>query len=103
MGQASFRLDSVSPGEKGDQAGSGVRERGRDWQGDEAAGTFRMVGEDQEVDTGCACPRPKDGDALGVAPKVGDVLTEPAQGLDLVQEAIVAFRSLVPGAEETCR
>lgn len=60
-----------------------------------------MVGEDQKVDAGGPCPRPKDGDTLGVAPKVGNVFTEPAQGLDLVQEPIVAFCSLVPGAEKT--
>lgn len=62
-----------------------------------------MVGEDQKVDTGGPCPRPKDGDALGVAPKVGNVFTEPAQGLDLVQESIVAFCSLVSGTEKTWR
>lgn len=60
-----------------------------------------MVGEDQKVDTGGPCPRPKDGDTLGVTPKVGNVFTEPAQGLDLVQESIVAFCSLVSGAEKT--
>ena len=60
-----------------------------------------MVGEDQKVDTGDPCPRSKDGDALGVAPKVGSVLTEPAQGLDLVHEPVVAFCSLVPSAEKT--
>lgn len=43
-----------------------------------------MVGENQKVDTGGPSPRPKDGDALGVTPKVGNVFTEPAQGLDLV-------------------
>lgn len=78
-------------------------ERGQDWQAEEVAGTFRMVGEDQKVDTGCSCPRPKDGDALRVTPKVGNVFTEPAQGLDLVQESIVAFCSLVPGAKKTWR
>lgn len=62
-----------------------------------------MVGEDQKVDAGSACPRPEDGDALGVTPKVGDVFTEPAQGLDLVQKSIVAFGSLIPSAEETWR
>lgn len=64
------------------------------------AHTFRVVREDQKVDAGGPCPRSKDGDALGVTPKVGNVLTEPAQGLNLVQEAVVAFRSLVSGAEK---
>lgn len=61
------------------------------------------MGEDQKVDTGGPCPGPKDGDALGVTPKVSNVFTEPAQGLDLVQEPIVAFCSLVPSAEKTWR
>lgn len=60
-----------------------------------------MVREDQKVDTGGPRSRSKDGDALGVTPKVGNVFAEPAQGLDLVQEAVVPFRSLVPGAEKT--
>lgn len=60
-----------------------------------------MVGEDQQVNTGGSCPRPKDGDALRVTPKVGNVFTEPAQGLDLVQEPVVAFCSLIPSAEKT--
>lgn len=62
-----------------------------------------MVGEDQKVDTGGPCPRPKDGNALRVAPKVGNVFTEPPQGLDLVQESIVAFGSLVASAKKTWR
>ena len=52
--------------------------------GGQVARTFRVVREDQEVDTGGSCPRSEDGDAFRVPPKVGDVLTEPAQGLDLV-------------------
>lgn len=60
-----------------------------------------MVGEDQQVDTGGPCTRPKDSDAFRVTSKVGNVFTEPAQGLDLVQEPIVAFCSLVTSAEKT--
>lgn len=60
-----------------------------------------MVGKDQQVDTGGPCTRPKDSDAFRVTSKVGNVFTEPAQGLDLVQEPIVAFCSLVTSAEKT--
>lgn len=60
-----------------------------------------MVGEDQQVDTGGPCSRPKDSDALWITPKVGNVFTKPTQGLDLVQKPIVAFCSLIPGAEKT--
>lgn len=59
-----------------------------------------MVGEDQQVDTGGPRTRPKDGDAFRVTAKVGNVFTEPAQGLDLVQEPVVAFCSLVTSAEK---
>lgn len=60
-----------------------------------------MVGKDQQVDAGGPCTRPKDGDALGVTSKVGNVFTEPAKGLDLVQKPIVAFCSLITSAEKT--
>lgn len=60
-----------------------------------------MVGENQQVDTGGPRARPKDGDTFRVTSKVGNVFTEPAQGLDLVQEPIVAFCSLITSAEET--
>jgi len=33
---------------------------------------------------------------------VADVLVEPAQGLNLVQQAIVPLRGLISGTEETC-
>lgn len=68
---------------------------------EKAGNTFRVVRQDQKVDTGGPCPGPEDGDALWVTPKVSDVFTEPSQGLNLIQEPVVAFRGLVTGAEET--
>lgn len=64
--------------------------------------TLRVVREDQEVDARGPGARPEDGDPLGVSAKVADVLVEPAQGLDLVQEAVVPLGRLVAGAQETC-
>lgn len=61
-----------------------------------------MVREDEEVDAGGPGPGAEDGDPLGVSAKVADVLVEPAQGLDLVQEAVVSLCRLITGAEETC-
>lgn len=57
----------------------------------------------EQADAGSPNARPEDGDAQRVASKEGDVLADPAQSLDLVQEPIVAFGSLVAGAQEPCR
>lgn len=62
--------------------------------------TLRVVREDEEVDAGGPGPRAEDGDPLGVSAKVADVLVEPAQGLDLVQEAVVPLCRLIAGAQE---
>lgn len=51
--------------------------------------TLGVVREDEEVDAGRPGAGAEDGDALGVAPKMADVLIEPTQGLDLVQQTIV--------------
>lgn len=64
--------------------------------------TFRVVGEDEEADAGGASAGAKDGDALGVTPKVPHILVEPPQCLDLVQEPVVALCCLVPCAQEAC-
>lgn len=64
--------------------------------------TFRVVGEDEEADAGGAGAGAKDGDALGVTPKVPHILVEPPQRLDLVQEPVVALCCLVPRAQEAC-
>lgn len=58
------------------------------------------MGEDEEVDTGGPGPRAEDGDPLGIPAEVADVLVEPAQCLDLVQQAVVPFGGLIAGAEE---
>lgn len=59
-----------------------------------------MVREDEEVDAGGPGPGAEDGDPLRVPTKVADVLVEPAQCLNLVQEAIVPFSRLITSAEE---
>lgn len=65
--------------------------------------TLWVVGEDEQVHTGSTSSWTKNGDSLWVSSKVADVFIEPAQGLDLVQQAIVPFSRLVPRAEKTCR
>lgn len=55
----------------------------------------------EEVDTGSPCSGAKDGDPLGISTEVADVLVQPAQRLDLVQQAVVPFGGLIAGAEET--
>lgn len=62
--------------------------------------TFRVMGEEEKVHTGGTSSRTKDGDSLWVSSKLADVFIEPAQGLDLVQQAIVSLSGLVPCAEE---
>lgn len=66
----------------------------------ESSITLRVVREDEEVDAGSPGPGAKDGDPLRVSTEVADVLVEPAQCLDLVQEAIVPFSRLITSAEE---
>lgn len=58
------------------------------------------MGQCEQTDTGGADPRSKNRDAPRVSSKVTDVLTDPAQSLNLIQEPVVSFRCLVPGAEE---
>ena len=61
-----------------------------------------MVRQDEQVDAGASGPGAEDGDAFGVAAEVSDVLVEPAQGLDLVQQPVVPLGRLVPSAQEAC-
>lgn len=63
--------------------------------------TLRVVREDEEVDAGGPGPRAEDGDPLWISAEVADVLVQPAQRLDLVQQAVVSFGGLIAGAEET--
>lgn len=62
--------------------------------------TFRVVGEGEQADTGGADAGAEDCDAQGISPKEGDVLADPAQRLDLVQQPVVALGSLIPRAQE---
>lgn len=62
--------------------------------------TFRVVREDEEVDAGRPSSGTEDGDPLWVSSEVADVLVEPAQGLNLVQQAVVPLSRLVAGTEE---
>lgn len=63
--------------------------------------TLRVVWENEEVDAGGPGPGAEDGDSLRISAEVADVLVEPAQRLDLVQQAVVSFGGLIAGAEET--
>lgn len=56
--------------------------------------------EDEEVDAGSPSPGAEDGDPLWVSAEVADVLVEPAQGLNLVQQPIVPLSRLITGTEE---
>lgn len=64
--------------------------------------TFRVMGQDEQVDAGCSGARAEDGDPLVVASKMADVFVEPAQSLDLIQQAVVPFSRLIACAQETC-
>lgn len=73
------------------------------WQWQWKNFTFGVVGKDEKVHTGGTGSWAKDGDSLWVSPKVANVFIEPAQGLDLVQQAIVPLSRLVPCAQKPCR
>lgn len=73
------------------------------WQWQWKNFTLRVVGEDEKVHTGGTSSRAKDGDSLWVSSKVANVFIEPAQGLELVQQAIVPLSRLVPCAQKPCR
>lgn len=64
--------------------------------------TFGVMRQDEQVDAGRSGARAEDGDPLVVAPEVADVFVEPAQSLDLIQQAVVPFSRLIAGAQETC-
>lgn len=59
------------------------------------------MGEGEQADTRGSNPRTEHSDAVGVSTEEADVLADPPQGLDLVQESVVPFGSLVTGAEES--
>lgn len=62
--------------------------------------TFRVVREDEEVDAGRPSSGAEDGDPLWVSTEVANVLIEPTQGLNLVQQAIVSLSRLITSTEE---
>lgn len=59
-----------------------------------------MVREDEEVDAGRPGSRAEDGDPLRVSAKVADILVEPTEGLNLVQQAVVPLSGLISRTEE---
>lgn len=59
-----------------------------------------MVREDEEVDAGRPSSGAEDGDPLWVSAEVANVLIEPTQGLNLVQQAVVPLSGLITGTEE---
>lgn len=63
--------------------------------------TLRVMRQREEADTGRANARAKDGDTAGITTEEGDILAHPAEGLDLVEEPIVALGSLIASAQET--
>lgn len=62
--------------------------------------TLGVVWEDEEIDAGSPSSGAKDGDPLWVSAEVADVLVEPTQGLNLVQQAIVPLSGLIASTEE---
>ena len=58
------------------------------------------MGQGEQANAGGTDARSKHGDALRIAPKVADVLADPAQALDLVQQPIVPLGGLVTCAQE---
>lgn len=63
--------------------------------------TLWVVGQRQQTDTRSSDPRPKDGYAAWISSEVTDVFTDPAQSLNLIQEAVVSLRRLVTSTEES--
>ncbi len=61
-----------------------------------------MVGQGQKAHTRGTDPWSKNSDAVGIAAEIANVLTYPAQSLDLIQNTIIPFSSLVSCAEEAC-
>lgn len=59
------------------------------------------MGKGEQADTRCSNSRTKHSDAVWISSKEANVLADPPQCLDLVQEPIVSFCSLVTCAEET--
>lgn len=55
----------------------------------------------EEADTRCTNAWAKDSNTARISSKEGDILTHPAEGLDLVKEPIVSFGSLITSAQET--
>lgn len=60
------------------------------------------MGEGEQADAGSPDTRTKHSDAVGISTKKANVLADPPQSLDLVQEPIVSFSSLVTRTEEAC-
>lgn len=66
----------------------------------EQSRTFGVVGQGEQAHAGGTDARAEHGHALRIAAEVADVLADPAQGLDLVQQAVVALGGLVSCAKE---
>ncbi len=63
--------------------------------------TFRMMGQDEKVDARGSSPRAKYGDSLWVSSEVSNVLVEPSQSLNLVQQPIIPLCRLISSAQKT--
>lgn len=64
--------------------------------------TLWMVGKREQADAWSTNPRTKHSDPVRVSPKEPNVFTDPPQSLDLVQQSIIPFSSLVASAKESC-
>lgn len=73
---------------------------GHNWHGEMQTLTLWVVGQSEQADARGADSRPEHRDSTRVSAEVTDVLTDPAQGLNLIQEPVVPLRCLVTGAEE---
>ena len=65
--------------------------------------TLRVVGQGEKADARGPGPGAEHGDPVRVSTEGGDVLLDPAQGLDLVQQAVVPLGRLVSRAQEACQ
>lgn len=59
-----------------------------------------MVGQSEQADAGSTDSGSEDRDATRVPSKVTDVLTDPTESLNLIQEPIISFSCLITGTEE---
>lgn len=65
--------------------------------------TFRVVRQGEEANTWCTSARSKHSDPVWISAEGSNIVLHPAQSMNLIEQAIVPFRSLVTCAEKPCR